>query len=151
MEGGAAVSEPTEQNTEKSTVQTTDQTTVQKIEQREVSWHDIHIAGRQFNIASRRGADHVRALEGLIGETVQDMNDLLDGQGPATTALLIALNLADQLLSIREKENEYGAKASDRLESLVRHLSSSLDIQSIAGDHKEGENTATVYEKLEFF
>ena len=116
----------------------------------EAAWYDINIAGRNFNIASRRGEAHIRAVERLIGETVKDIDGRLEGQGPANTALLIALNLADQLLTIRE-ERQQNTAADDKLAELVTRLNASLDIQSSTSDHKEGKDISAVYEKLEFF
>ena len=123
----------------------------QAAEESPVSWYDIHIANRQLTIASRKGEDHVRAVEKLIGDTVRDMEELLDGQGPANTALLIALNLADQLQIIRAQDQQRGSDSEQRLEALVGKLTTTLDNPIQTGEHKKGEYTSAVYEKLEFF
>ena len=122
-----------------------------QVEEPPVAWYDIHIGNQQFTIASRKGEEHVRSVEKLIGETVRKMDGLLDGQGPANTALLIALNLADQLQAIRSTEKQNGADDADRLRSLVGKLASTLDNPSNTVEHKIGEHTSAVYEKLEFF
>ena len=116
-----------------------------------VAWYDIHIGSQQFTIASRKGEAHVRSVERLIGETVQEMDGLLDGQGPASTAILIALNLADKLQTIFDSEKQMGDRSASRLQALVGRLSSALDNPANPGDYGDGEHTSAVYEKLEFF
>ena len=56
-----------------------------------VSWYDITIAGKQFNIASRRGEGHIRSVERLIQETVAELTGRGQGQNQINLALLTAL------------------------------------------------------------
>ncbi len=74
----------------------------EKPEEREASWHGITVAGRRFNIASRHGEEHIRQVERLLTETFEEVNARIEGQPILNVAFLTALNLADQLLSLKE-------------------------------------------------
>ncbi len=91
-----------------------------------VQWYDITIAGKQFNIASRHGEGHVRKVERLLERTVEEMSERVQGKGPATVALLTALNLADQLLLLETGQSAAARAMNSRLEGLLQRLEEAL-------------------------
>ena len=97
----------------------------QQVEQ-EASWFDITVAGKRFNIASRRGEAHIREVERLLNETFEEVSARVQGQPVMNIALLTALNLADQLLSSRSAQDGASEEISKRVEFLVSRLESAL-------------------------
>jgi cell division protein ZapA (FtsZ GTPase activity inhibitor) len=96
-------------------------------EEREASWYDITVAGKRFNIASRRGESHIREVEGLINETFEEVSARVQGQPVLNIALLTALNLADELLSLRHSSDGASEELTRRVGFLVTRLKSVLD------------------------
>jgi len=94
---------------------------------REASWYDITLAGKRFNIASRRGESHIRQVEHLLNETFEEVSARVQGQPVLNIALLTALNLADELLSLRTTNDGASEELSRRVEFLVTRLESVLD------------------------
>lgn len=92
----------------------------------EPAWYDIEVAGKRFNIASRHGEAHIREVERLLSETVEAMDERVPGQSTLNLALLTALNLADQLLLLRQSKSGEQEEWSNKLESLLVRLNDTL-------------------------
>ena len=124
-------------------------------EETEISWYDIEVGGRQFNIASRRGEAHIRAIESLIAETLTEMGGKLEGQNPTTVSWLLAMNLADQLLTLRGEQGQDSDEWDLKLKGILERLDQVLPEnggQPQRRDESKGEkDTAAVYDRLEFF
>ena len=97
------------------------------MEEQEASWYDITVAGKRFNIASRRGESHIREVERLLNETFEEVSARVQGQPVMNIALLTALNLADQLLDRRSAQDGESEALSRRVEFLVTRLESALN------------------------
>lgn len=92
--------------------------------QSEPNWYEISIAGKKFTIASRHGEAHIREVEKLLSSTYEEVSARVQGQTALHTALLTALNLADELVNSRQAlRDQYG----ERIEGLLTRLSSALD------------------------
>lgn len=119
----------------------------------QVSWFDITVAGRQFNIASRRGEAHIREVETLIGQTLGEIQDRLGGQPTANKTLLLALNLADQVLSQRAEHEAGNGNWGGQLAGMVDRLNRVLPHEHSAALAVETEkkDTTAVLEKPDFF
>ena len=94
---------------------------------RESSWYDITVAGKRFNIASRRGEEHIRQVERVLNETFEEVSARVQGQPVLNIALLTALNLADELLSLRRTNDGANEELSRRVEGLMTRLQTALD------------------------
>ena len=97
---------------------------------REASWYDITVAGKRFNVASRRGESHIREVERLLNETFEEVSARVQGQPVLNIALLTALNLADELLSQRTRESGASEELFRRVEFMMTRLASALEIGS---------------------
>ncbi len=94
--------------------------------EQEASWHGITVAGRQFNIASRHGEEHIRQVERLLTEAFEEVNARVEGQPILNIAFLTALNLADQLLSLKESREDQSDEWNRRVESMMTRLEAAL-------------------------
>lgn len=92
----------------------------------EPSWYDVTIGGKRFNIASRHGEAHIREVERLLEETYEEVRGRAQGQTALNIALLTALNLADQLLSLRLALKEESSGWTGRVEALLQRLDAIL-------------------------
>jgi len=99
----------------------------------EPSWYDVNIGGKRFNIASRHGEAHIREVERLLEETYEEVRARAQGQTALNIALLTALNMADQLLSLRLALKEESGGWTDRVESLLQRLDMILGPESQNG------------------
>ncbi len=86
----------------------------------EISWHRIEVAGRQFQVSSRRSQSHMQEVERLLAETHAEVKVNLEGHPPLHAALLTAINLADQLIC---REQGHAVRQSNlRIKSLLGRL-----------------------------
>ena len=95
--------------------------------EQEASWYDITVAGKRFNIASRHGEPHIRDVERLLNDTFEEVNARVQGQSMLNIALLTALNLADEYLSLISDHNGASREWSRRVDSMVTRLQSVLN------------------------
>lgn len=99
---------------------------VSEVSRAEPSWYDVTIGGKRFNIASRHGEAHIRQVERLLEETYEEVRARTQGQSSLNVALLTALNLADQLLSLRTAVKAESGGWTERVESLLQRLDTIL-------------------------
>lgn len=97
------------------------------MEPTESTWHDITIAGKQFTIATRYGEEHIRNVEKLVGDTMDEISSQIDAKSPINIALLTALNFADQLILREAGDKDLARDLSDRLVVLVDRLGETLN------------------------
>ncbi|MBI3991790.1 MAG: cell division protein ZapA [Candidatus Lambdaproteobacteria bacterium] len=96
------------------------------MEPTESNWYDITIAGKQFTISTHHGEAHVRRVEKLLGETMDEISSRIDAKNPLNVALLTALNLADQLILRDAETHDSTREWSGRLNLLVDRLGETL-------------------------
>ena len=84
--------------------------------------YQININGNRLQISSPYGEEHVRKVERFLEEKISEVNEQTNILGPTNLAFLVALNMADELLNLRNRQSTY----SDVEESLS-HLCDHLD------------------------
>ena len=102
------------------------------------AWFDIAIAGKRFTIASRLGVDHIREVERLLNETYESIRSRSKGQSILHLALLTALNLADQLLTLRNSETGVREEWERKLDWIVGTLDAALTAETASADTMGG-------------
>ena len=117
-----------------------------KIEDPEVSWYDITIAGKQFNIASRRGETHIRHVERRLEEIISELNDRVKGKNTLNVALLAALNLADQLVSMESAVEAAPGRFDQQLRVMVTRLMSVIPGDGGTAQESNKEDLPAVYD-----
>ena len=96
------------------------------MEPTESNWYDITIAGKQFTISTHHGEAHVRRVEKLLCDTMDEISSRSDARNPLNVALLTALNLADQLILRDTDADDSTRDWSGRLNLLVDRLGETL-------------------------
>ncbi len=69
--------------------------------------YQININGNRFSISSPYGEEHVREVEKFLDQQISDVTENTDALGPINVALLVALNLADKLLTLKKSISKY--------------------------------------------
>ena len=115
-------------------------------EESAVSWYDITIAGRQFNIASRRGEAHIRDVERRLEETIEELAERVEGHSSLNLAFLTALNLADQLVSLEVVLNMAPHERERQLRRMLERLRAVFPDEPEASDAPDKEDTTAVFD-----
>jgi len=90
--------------------------------------YQININGTRFTVASPYGEEHIREVERYLDGQMNEIRQQSDLTSPSQLALLLALNLADEVLTFQKRqvhleELEYG------LSSMTQRLESALQSQ----------------------
>lgn len=115
-------------------------------EESAVSWYDITIAGRQFNIASRRGEAHIRDVERRIGETITELQNRSEKSNTMNLAFLTALNLADQLVSLEAEISLAPYQRDRQLRTILERLETVFPDDLGAQEPPNREDTTAVFD-----
>ena len=84
--------------------------------------YQIDIGGRTFHITSSNGEGHIRQVENKVSETIAEITKILQMPFSQQTALLAALNIADELVGISEGEKMKFEEAGQRITTLIGDL-----------------------------
>ena len=88
--------------------------------------YQINISGNRFSISSQHGEEHVREVEKFLDTQIKEVSEQTASYGPSSIALLVALNLADKLLTLQKNVSKYDGLEDD-LESLSYKLDRALE------------------------
>ena len=94
----------------------------EKVSDNNFKQFQISINGNQFEISSPYGEAHIREVERFLDEQITEVNQHTEVLGPTNLAYLVALNLADELLSLKNRQNEY-----EDMEKGLSHLCERLE------------------------
>ena len=115
-------------------------------EEAQVTWYDITIAGKDFNIASRRGEAHIRDVERLVGETIEELKDGVARHHTLNLALLAALNIADQLVSLQTELNADSSPWSIQIRKILTKLDSVGSEEFFSARPSDKKDTSAVFD-----
>ena len=92
------------------------------MEQNDNRQYQININGTRFSISSPYGEEHVREVEKFLDQQITDVTENTDAFGSTNVALLVALNLADKLLTLKKSTSKF-----DGIEDDLNNLCFRLD------------------------
>ena len=98
------------------------------VEENDSRQYEINISGNRFSISSPYGEEHVREVERILGQQIAEVTEQTDEFGPTNVALLVALNLADKLLTLKKKVSKYDG-IEDELDTLCYKLDEVLTVK----------------------
>lgn len=85
--------------------------------------YEININGHRFSVSSPYDHNHIRQVEQFLNERMSEVSRRSEIYSPSKLAVLVALNLADELIaSKRGLESD-----KDHLEDAIRVLCDQLD------------------------
>ena len=91
------------------------------VQENDSKQYQINISGNRFSISSPYGEEHVREVEKFLGQQIQEVSEQTEEFGPSSIALLVALNLADKLLTLQKKVTKFDGIEAD-LQTLYYRL-----------------------------
>jgi len=91
------------------------------VEENDNRQYQINISGNRFSISSPYGEEHVREVEKFLDQQISEVTEHTDAFGPTNIALLVALNLADKLLTLKKRASKFEGIEED-LETLSYRL-----------------------------
>ena len=83
--------------------------------------YQINISGNRFSISSPYGEEHVREVEKFLDQQINEVSKQTEAFGPSNIALLVALNLADRLLTLQKSGSKFDG-IEDDLDTLCYKL-----------------------------
>ena len=69
--------------------------------------YQININGNRLQISSPYGEEHIREVERFLDDKISEVNKQTNVLGPTNLAFLVALNMADELLNLRNRQSNY--------------------------------------------
>ena len=84
--------------------------------------YQITVNGNRFAIASSYGEEHIRKVEGFLEQQISSIQQSSSSISSSNLYLLVALNLADQLMR-QKQQPQY-----DEMEKNLRDLCERLDL-----------------------
>ncbi len=93
----------------------------------ELKQYQISIQGNRFAIASAYGEEHVRQVERLLEQQIEEIQQQAGLSGGTQTLILAALNITDQLLKLRMIQQNQDADLMRRVEVACEKLEHALN------------------------
>ena len=90
------------------------------VEENDNRQYQINISGNRFSISSPYGEAHVREVEKFLDQQIAEVTENTEAFGPTNVAYLVALNLADKLLTLKKSVSQFDG-IEDDLEKLCFH------------------------------
>jgi cell division protein ZapA len=83
----------------------------------------VRIFGQEYSIRSESDGDHVKRVAALVDEKMREVSNTSSQVSSVKVAILAALNLADELVSLRRGE----MRSVEELESRARRMARALE------------------------
>lgn len=91
--------------------------------------YKINIKGQQFTVSSQYSEEHIKQVEAFLVERIDEVAAKSDTYNLTSLTILVALNLADELLTIRNNKNYIADSARESLMTIVDRLDTIVDKQ----------------------
>lgn len=79
----------------------------------------IRILGQELSVLSDSGEEHVAAVVKYVSDKVEEIEKSSNKYNTLSVAILTALNIADQLISLRKVEEYNYSQLENRSERLI--------------------------------
>jgi cell division protein ZapA len=84
--------------------------------------HSIRVLGRDLQVKSTASSEHVAEVEALVNTKLSEAEASLSGQDTQLVVILTLMNLAEELISAREKSEEQGRLLMERVGALLTRM-----------------------------
>ena len=89
--------------------------------------YKINIKGHQFSVSSRYSEEQIREVEAFLVKRIDEIAANSDTYNLMSLTVLVALNLADDLLSLRNNKDYIADAARESLMAICDRLDSVVD------------------------
>lgn len=92
--------------------------------------YEININGHRFSVSSQYEPDHIKNVERFLNERMEEVSRQSDVYSPTKLAVLVALNLADELIASQTTHAKNTTDTENMLRSLCQKLDQALTLYS---------------------
>jgi len=83
---------------------------------------DIKVMGREFSVLNDRGDKYVEGVVKYVNDRAEEMGNTSKDISTVNIAILVALNVADELFKLREEKEEFYSLLESKSEKLINHI-----------------------------
>lgn len=87
---------------------------------------EVSLLGQRFTVRSERDEAYVQSLAKLVSTQVEEIRRQTQSNSTQHLALLVALNLADELARLQEKVNFLTHELASRTQQALEHVEQAL-------------------------
>lgn len=99
---------------------------------KDLKQYKINIKGHQFTVSSQYSAEHIKEVEAFLIQRIDEVAAKSDTYNLMSLTVLVALNLADDLLTIQNNKNYIADSARESLLAIVDRLDTIVDKNKIS-------------------
>lgn len=84
---------------------------------------EVHILGQKYVIKGDASAEHIRQLACFLDEKIKEVYDNFPGTTPLRASILAALNIADELHSVKKEYSSVSKSIKsieDKADSIIK-------------------------------
>jgi cell division protein ZapA len=83
---------------------------------------NIRVMGQELSVMSDKGDDYVEKVVQYVNERAKEIGDTSEKVTTLSIAMLVALNIADELFRIKEEKEGLFSKLEGRAEELINYI-----------------------------
>ena len=83
---------------------------------------DIKVIGQEFSVLSDKGDEYVSKIVQHINERAREIGDASEDVTTSDIAILVALNIAEELFRVRGEKEELYSRFEGEIEELISYI-----------------------------
>lgn len=83
---------------------------------------DIKVMGREFSVLNDRGDKYVEGVVKYVNDRAEEMGNTSKDISTVNIAILVALNVADELFKLREEKEGFCSLLESKSEKLINYI-----------------------------
>jgi cell division protein ZapA len=83
---------------------------------------NIKVMGQQFTVLSDRGDKYVEDVVKYVNDRAKEIGDASKDVSASGVAVLVALNIVDELFKIKEENKDFVTRLERRSERLINYI-----------------------------
>ena len=80
---------------------------------------DVTILGQKYTIKGDASEEHIKKLASFVNGKLQDVYNMTPGISPLKAAILVSMNIADELHRLREEQEHIAKNIDERADVLT--------------------------------
>jgi cell division protein ZapA len=90
---------------------------------------EVTIFGRQYPVVANRETEYIRKLAGIVDQKMKDVANRLPEATSSGVAVLACLNLADELESLKVKQDVRIREIDETVASVIKDIEAKLAVE----------------------
>jgi cell division protein ZapA len=84
--------------------------------------YNIRIMGQELSVLSDKGDEYVEKVVQYVNDRAKEIGDASENVTTLSIAMLVALNIADELFKIKEEKEDLFSTFEGRAEELINYI-----------------------------